>query len=158
MYIAMAIGMLIVLGFYIYDRETIRIEWPAVASFLAFMTLITFLRLSIFEYSHVPPAIANIPKFLFSLVWWEDGYFVLPIYIVLRYFKPLPAFFVVAAISLQFGFGHMYQGWIAVALTSLYPYFIAHNYGIKYGFGTVMVCHVLYDYITYYTVTVAPYF
>lgn len=62
----------------------------------------------------------------------------------------------VAALSIYFAMGHLYQGeigWIMV----LIPYYVGYRYGKKYGFSTTMVCHVLYDMFTMAGVKLAPY-
>lgn len=52
---------------------------------------------------------------------------------------------IVVLSSLIFGAGHLYQGYFVAALLSLYPYFVSYKYGKKYGYGTVMLCHITYD-------------
>jgi hypothetical protein len=50
----------------------------------------------------------------------------------------------------EFGFGHLYQGLFAALLLSLYvPYSI--RLGKQYGWGTVMICHTLFDFSTILT-------
>lgn len=166
MALPMFLGMMLVGLFALFDKKVVRVEWQAVAGFLAFMSLVTFLRLSLYDYLHLmdPSFIPGIhrdllmmPKFLFGLVWWEDGFYVLPIYLAFKYLPKKYAITIAILFSVQFGLGHIYQGLPAVFITGLYPYFVSYRYGIKYGFGTVMIGHVLYDFITYYTVILAPY-
>jgi len=161
----MIIGMLMVAAFRIFDKKTVRVEWQAIGGFLGFMAVVTFLRISMYDYVHMADpdfipkmhgALLEMPKIMFSLVWWEDGFYVLPIVLAFRYLPKKIAIAFAIFMSAWFGTGHLYQGISGVFITSLYPYLVAYRFGKKYGYGTVMVGHVLYDYITYYTVIVAP--
>lgn len=160
-------GIGLVLLFRIFDKKTIRVDWQALGGFLAFMAVVTFLRISMYDlirisdpefFPTVHDDLMNMPKFLFALVWWEDGFFVLPIALAHKFLTKRWAVIFSIIFSVHFGVGHIYQGLGAVFVTALYPYFVAHRFGKKYGYGTVMVGHVLYDYITYYTVILAPLF
>ena len=87
-------------------------------------------------------------------MFWEDCVFVLPIFLAFKYLHKKWAITIAIILSGIFGFGHLYQGETAVLITSIYPY-IAYRYGLKYGFGTIMLCHILYDYFTFYTLMLA---
>ena len=99
------------------------------------------------------------PVWYIIMVWWEDLLFCVPVFYLSensklnKYLK----FSLIFAISLLFGLGHGYQGVSGILVTSLYPYFISTHYAKRYGFGTVMVCHVLYDMITVAMIRLAPY-
>lgn len=165
-FIEVGIAAAILLGFFIFDRKTIRIEWDAISRFLAFMTLATCLRLAFYDLmvKFAPQAIPQMhqqliemPKILFAMVWWEDAFFVLPIFLAFKYCNKYLAIAVAIFFSMWFGFGHAYQGLYGVMITSIYPVFISLRYGRKYGFGTVMICHILYDFLTYYAIVIAPF-
>jgi len=165
-FMPMVIGALMLLSFYIFDRKTIRVEWDKLASFIAFMTLVTFLRIAMYDLlMRIDPTmiptmhreLLEIPKIFLTLVWWEDCFYVLPMFLGYKYLPKKYAHFLAILLSAHFGLGHLYQGIGGVLITSVYPYFISYKYGKKYGFGTVMCGHVLYDFITYYTVIVAPF-
>ena len=53
-----------------------------------------------------------------------------------------PAALVVMMAS--FASGHIYQGWYAALLLSLYVP-ISRAKGLEFGFGTIIACHMLYD-------------
>ena len=80
-FMPMVIGALMLLSFYIFDRKTIRVEWDKLASFIAFMTLVTFLRIAMYDLlMRIDPTmiptmhreLLEIPKIFLTLVWWED--------------------------------------------------------------------------------------
>jgi membrane protease YdiL (CAAX protease family) len=154
-------GCLIILLFLIFDRRTIRVDFLALAKFTLFMWVISSIRLTVMiltassDISIVDPnALAGIEMWMLFLVFWEDAFFVLP-FVFLSKFKFTNKWYIwwplMIISSVFFGFGHLYQGAIAVAVTSLYPYFISYRYGNRFGFGTVMLCHILYDVMTFLT-------
>ena len=159
-------GNLIFLYFLFFDSKTIEIKWDAVSRFLAFMSLITFFRISIASFTQgIEHTLPNsntygLEPWKFALVFWEDAFFVLPMVILSRFeftnrwYIWMPA---MVGMSYWFGTGHAYQGNIAVWITAIYPYFISYRYGVKFGFGTVMVCHIMYDFITFYTARFTPF-
>lgn len=80
-----------------------------------------------------------------AAVWWEDACFVLPYLLLYRFIgKQAYLFFpVFVATSIVFMMGHAYQGPTG-QVTFIFP-FISFYYGKKYGAGTMMLCHILYD-------------
>lgn len=89
-------------------------------------------------------------------VFWEDACYVLPLALLAKMygskklFKYLLYPLLVAAVSLSFGSGHIYEGTSAAITLSFYVPFML-KFGKKYGFGTVIMAHVLYDLITHFT-------
>ena len=78
-------------------------------------------------------------------VWWEDACFVLPYLLLYNRFGKkayfaLPLFILT---SFYFSLGHLYQGPTGY-VTFLFP-FISFYYAKKYGAGTTMLCHIIYD-------------
>jgi len=155
------IGVLITVIMIIKKPTLMKADFSKIASFLAFMAIITVGRISFCSFMssidptflpQIPDALYNHPMWRFLLVFWEDAFFVLPMVFAFKYLKNWMAIPIVIGLSLWFGSGHLYQGWWAVIITSLYPYFISYKYGLKVGFGTVMLCHILYDFITTYTI------
>lgn len=154
----MYIGFAIIALMFVFDKEKLDIKLDKVAKFLSFMAIITAFRLALQSYagSSSPQPLMNIPFHLFALVPWEDAFYVAPLLYLEeiknkgKFGKALWVAMVVSA-SAHFGLGHLYQGWFAVGLTALYPYFISLKYSKRVGMGTVMVCHILYDMITYLT-------
>ena len=66
-----------------------------------------------------------------------------------KWLRPL-YLMLMAAMSLTFGSLHAYEGLQAMIVLSMYiPFTI--RLGKKYGFGTVMICHIVYDLVTFFT-------
>ena len=161
-YDMMAIGLLIMLLVSIFDKDTLRVEWSAISKFLSFMALVTMLRVcaldflydkapDIFNHVYNPEILEILKPWRLALVFWEDAFFAMPIYYAQKWLKK--KYWITLAIisSVIFGTFHVYQGLFAMFITMVYPYFISVRYGKKVGFGTVMICHMLYDFITVYT-------
>lgn len=80
-----------------------------------------------------------------AAVWWEDACFVLPYLLAYHFFgkKSFILFPVFVFTTFVFMQGHSYQG-PAGMLTFIFP-FTSFYYGRKYGAGTMMLCHIIYD-------------
>jgi hypothetical protein len=147
------------------EKEIMRIEFDKVAQFLAFMALMTFARIAWSSFQMdmgkgggmgIPPEIAS-ARWTMILVFWEDMAFGVPIYFAFKYLKKKwQAIAIAIVISILFGLGHAYEGKQAMAVLALVPYFGMYKYGKRVGFGTTMVCHILYDFITFYTAWLLP--
>lgn len=141
--------LIIALTYKFYDKEIVRIEWKSLGGFIAFLVLdycIAYLGLlsgSVIDHINVPP---QIDYHSLIWVWWEDAVFVLPFF----YFRNwLTKYYYIALwvlFSLVFGYFHLYQGYIAMGVASLYPFLISYRYGKKFGMGTVMVAHIIFDF------------
>lgn len=159
------IGLIIILS--IFKPKLMDVKLDKIAKFLAFMAIITVFRVSLNSYLFELDPINNFPappwqlmgmsKWRFGMVFWEDAIFAIPMVFLFKYMKKWITIPLVIGLSLLFASGHMYQGWWAVGITAFYPYFVSYRFGIKVGFGTVMVCHILYDFITVYTEIFLPY-
>lgn len=143
-----ALGLLAVV-FY-KDRQVLRIEKDSIWKFfkfvLTFKLIFLVLYVVLFRIFEVaPPSVPAPPLHYLPMVWWEDVLFsLIPIYYGYK-FLPRPLATAVAIIvSFFFALGHLYQGWIGLLL-GIYPFFISYRYGKKHGYGTVMICHVIYD-------------
>lgn len=140
-------------------KDLIRVEKTAIVAFLKFIGILTLYRVILFTlFPHFGPFadsaknVLQIPWPLTLTVFWEDACHGLPLVLLRKLIGtrkwtwPIHGFFT-AMIMLEFGLGHLYQGVAAAALLSLYiPYSI--KMGQKYGFGTVMICHTLFDLTT----------
>lgn len=162
----MCIGFLIFVALYCFDRETIRIDKVGVGKFLWFMGTVTIVRLVLISISvslgaspfDINSGANQLDFWNLSLVFWEDCIFAIPLY----YMKDrwnwskyiyIPLFMMS---SVVFALGHIYQGeWVFFPML-LVPYLAFYKNGKKWGFGTVMVCHILFDMITYATLKLAP--
>lgn len=152
------IVLTIVLG--IFNRKLMRVEFDKITKFLTFMVLLTFGKIALFSFINsftytgfsAPPAILGVEVWGFALVFWEDAFFAIPLIFAFKYLNKYIAIVIAVVLSLWFGYGHVYQGYWVALVISLYPYFISKYFGEKYGMGTVMICHILYDFITFYTI------
>lgn len=136
------------------DRDNTKIQLGNVSKFVGFMTIVTMIRLCINSMSSY---ISDIPSQIqmsnFLIVFLEDAFFVMiPYYICKKInYKPLKVL-IWTLFSLLFASGHVYQGLFVALITGFYPYFISRKYAEKTTFATVMVCHFLYDCMTFLTV------
>jgi hypothetical protein len=157
------IGLLIGLYLLIFDKEMIRVEWNAVASFVGFMVFVTCLRIAFIqfglEFFNISlPNDLGIADWPLALVFWEDLFFGGSVYLIHKFIKSkFLSWPLTIAISFMFASGHLYQGAFVAALTSIYPYFISRRFGMLYGFGTVMICHIIYDFMSVYLTKLLPY-
>lgn len=167
MVIEYLVGVFIIYLYIMFDKETVRIDYKAIRKFLIFMGCLSLFRMIIFYLTSniiATEVVKTIPFTSLFWVFWEDAFFVL-IPLALKkiipktgkmlYVNNIVFAIAMSGMSLLFMYGHSYQGNIGY-LTVIYPFLIAYRYGIKVGFGTVMVCHVLYDIITYSTIKYWP--
>ena len=147
-------GCLSILFCFLFKKEVIRIEWDKVAKFSAFLLLVAAIRFSLMEGANpsngFTPGFRDIP-----LVPWEDAFFsLLGIYFFKDYLKLSSKIWMPIAIisSIVFASGHIVYGGVWATMTLFFPYFLSYKYGKKYGYGTVMIMHVLYDFTTILTV------
>jgi membrane protease YdiL (CAAX protease family) len=132
--------------------ELVRLDFKAFRSFLLLMFYVAVLRTVYVLVTGKNPI--NLDLFDFPLlffVFWEDMFFVFPSLFLYHLTKNK---YLVAPVmlvsSIIFAIGHLYQGVMAPLI--LLGYVPAMFYfGRKYGFGTVMACHVAYDVLTYLT-------
>jgi hypothetical protein len=148
MEIIVALAGLILVAVFIFDRERLQVDLTAIGKFLKIVLIGSALSFVIrYSLGRIP----TLPPVGFGsllLVWWEDVLFSLLSIFYAEKFLPKWVFVPVAvSVSIVFGLGHLYQGPLAVLVLSFYPYFMSYKYGKKYGYGTVMICHVLYDVI-----------
>lgn len=134
-----------------------RVDFQAIINFTVFMIMVTLVRLIVlvnFPIT-VPAGLEQVSNIGILFVFWEDLFFAYPIiivenYINNKYLRNLLIF----AISFMFMMGHTYQG-LRGLITIVIPYFVMAKVGKKYGLGTSMVGHVMYDLFTVLTVIFA---
>lgn len=162
MFPAFILGLVIFAVVLWKDPKTLRINLDVIKTFLTLMVLLTFFRLFIFSLSKtflgisiadVNGGFADIEFWRLGLVFWEDAFFAIPIYYMADKWKWkeyiwLP---IAAALSVYFAQGHMYQFELAYLFALIIPYTIFYRFGKMYGFGTTMICHILFDMITILT-------
>jgi len=137
--------------------DLLRVSFAGVASFLKFMAVVSILRLVIISQlglPPIPPELADRSILSFWPVFWEDAVFTLPILFWERYSNPSKwlVYPVLAASAIFFGMGHLYQGIMGGVMAAFYLFVISYGYGKKHGLGTVMICHVLYDMLTFWVI------
>jgi len=141
------------------QKKVIRVEKKAFFDFAKFLAVVTLYRIVLFKIfghtKYLTDAAANIsiiPWPLTLTVFWEDACHGLPLFLLKRLIgdrKWLKPFYYLALglVMFEFGLGHVYQGVLSACMLSLYiPYSI--KLGEKYGFGTVMLSHTLFDLTT----------
>ena len=148
------IGIIIIVYCLFRQKHLIRIEWDKVAQFSAFLLLLSSVRFALME--NQPTPIGYMPSFgMIPLVPWEDAFFsILGVYFFKDFLKLRKKFWIPIAIafSVLFASGHVIYGLPWATMTLFFPYFLSYRYGKKYGYGTAMACHVLYDFTTILTV------
>ena len=144
-------------------KNVIRVEKSAIVSFLKFLGVLTLYRVILFTlFPHFGPIasaahnVSIIPWPLTLTVFWEDACHGLPLFLLgkvigdRKWLKPF-YWLAFAMVMLEFGLGHVYQGIPAAIVLSMYvPYSI--SLGRRFGFGTVMICHTLFDLSTILTI------
>jgi hypothetical protein len=140
---------------YFKDRDQFKIDLTWVAKFIAFMTIMFFVRLGSMsgKYTSVEPSLSFLA---FLAVPFEDAFFVMiPFYICKKIPNNTGKFAVWFFFSGLFAVGHLYQGVAAAFITALYPFFISRHFAVKTSFANVMICHFLYDSFTLFGVKMA---
>lgn len=140
-------------------RNILRIEPAAILKFLKFLVMITLFRFVVFKFL-APQAMVDAATSMANLipigaifgVFWEDAVHSMPLVLAgLAYgshkWYPWLSKVALAIVMLSFAAGHIYQGTLAACGISLYI-LVSMGMGKKYGFGTVMICHILYDLTT----------
>lgn len=121
--------------------------------FLVFLTAYRFVMLRFFTdqafLQNAANVVASVPVAAAFTVFWEDMAFAVPLVLLKRLSEKTKWYKYAkwAALALMmaaFGSGHIYQGWPAVVATSLYVP-LSMTRGQAIGFGTMILCHMLYD-------------
>lgn len=138
----------------------LRIDKKGLFKFGRFLTILTVIRVVYLKFIAPPSSLEGIKNISDLIPWqtlfgvfWEDACHALPLVLLglafsdQKWFKIL-RWPLLAIVALSFGSAHEYEGFMAmVVLTCYIP--VTMSLGKKYGFGTVMICHVLYDLITF---------
>jgi len=154
----MGVAML-VLTYRSEHRNLIRIEPKGIFKFCKILAVITIIRMIMFKLL-MPDSMAEtarsvtdmIPIPVLLSVFWEDACHTLPLALAgamwgTKKFYPILSKIALVVVMLAFGSGHIYQGLIPACAICVYiPYTL--SLGKKFGFGTVMICHIMYDMAT----------
>jgi len=147
-------------------RNLLRVEWKPVMKWCVFLSLVTVYRIVMFKVFAGSEALQSLTSGAMTIPWqatltvfWEDMCHGLPLAVFAlalgndSAWKKFLIWAAVIMVMISFGLGHTYQGYIAAALLSLYvPY--TFKKGQEVGFGTVMICHSLYDLVTVLTLQI----
>ena len=131
------------------DRDKLKIKLDSVGKFITILAIVGLVKICLWNGNLVNtnPYKINMVNFLF--VFLEDVFFVMiPAFICSRINSKIFKVLIWVLFSAAFGSGHLYQGFVAVLITSIYPYFISYRYAKRTSFGTVMVCHFIWDCFT----------
>lgn len=149
------VGVLIVVVMIKRDSPLMKVNWEALTKFFVFMMVISAARLAVMDYGHAiaPSGLSAIGYRDFIWVFWEDAFFSMPIYFLKDHLQLRKLLWIPAAVllSIAFYWGHRYYGLLGL-VTLAVPYFVSYKFAKKYGYGTVMVGHVLYDFIGIMTI------
>lgn len=146
------------------NRDLLRVQWKSVLNWALFMVPVTVWKMiglhqlvATPEGLQILEAATRNPWQIALLVFWEDMVFAVPITILDRYIKNLwikiPTVFIATLfMALIFGVGHWYEGGFSSAciLAAYIPLSVYR--GSKFGFGTMILCHMLFDLCTYFCV------
>lgn len=145
-------------------KDLLKIQWNSVGKWLMVLGGLTLYRIAIFSWlknnaqlQEMTSGAMTIPWQATLTVFWEDACHTLPLVIFSRWlgkdklWKKILSWASIAFVMVSFGLGHVYQGYLAAAFLSCYiPY--TFKKGQEVGFGTVMICHTLYDLVTILTI------
>lgn len=141
------IGAVIFITVYLFDRKVLKLDKSIVWHFTQVILIGSAAAIVLNGLiGRFPPLPDHLGFGSLLMVGWEDLVFsLLPIYYGRKYLHPRIATILTIIASLAFGLGHIYQGYFWALITCFYPYFISYKCGRKYGYGTIMALHVIYD-------------
>lgn len=154
--------IMLVAVFFSEHRDLLKVSFTGLGKFLKSMAIITAFRLVILKLltpasmlGGIKAMVHLIPWQATAFVYWEDAVHVLPLVILARLYSEKSWYKwikwpLLLAVMVSFGSGHIYQGALAAVGISFYIPF-SKKMGEKYGFGTVMLCHIMYDMLTLLT-------
>jgi hypothetical protein len=145
-------------------RDLLRVQPKSVARWILFLGALTIYRIFIFKFFLDNGTLQDMtycalmtPWEATLMVFWEDACYSLPLVIFARWlgndklWKKGLIFAAILMVMTSFGLGHTYQGyWTAFFLSFYIPF--TYKKGQEVGFGTVMICHTLYDLATILTI------
>lgn len=144
-------------------RDLLRVEWKPVLKWMGFLGILTAYRAILFHFFSNNDTLQDMTSGAMMIPWqatltvfWEDACHTLPLVILARalgndkWWKKGLMWAAIAMVMVSFGLGHVYQGYWAAFFLSFYIPF-TYKKGQEVGFGTVMICHSLYDLATILT-------
>ena len=163
MYPMWIMGLLMLFGTYKSKyKDLLRVDKASLVKWVHFLGTISMYRIVMFYFlkdwhvlKHATDGAMMIPWQATLTVFWEDACHGLPLVLLAlstatyKHAKWLNRI-AMATVMISFGAGHLYQGWLAAVGLSMYIPF-SMEIGKKNGFGTVMIGHMMYDFITIIT-------
>lgn len=155
--------MMLVVFFSEY-KNLLRVDFKSVKKWIFLVGLFTIYRIIVFTIFSDSDMLQQLKEGVGILPWqaaftpfWEDALHGLPLAIFAiwlgkdKFWKRALIWLAVLMVAISFGLGHLYQGYFAAALLSFYvPY--TFKKGQEVGFGTIMICHTIYDVATILTI------
>lgn len=143
-------------------KKFLRVNFETVIKWIFILIIVTIYRIIVFKYfsdGYINNQTDPLPFPWISVlfVFWEDACYTLPIAIFENYlgrdklWKRILIYFIILMSMISFGSGHLYQGNLSAFILSFYIPFTLDK-GKKNGFGTMMICHTLYDIVTLFTI------
>ena len=133
------------------ERKLLKINWKGLFCWASFLLVLSVFRIAMVKAEGVPedmPPLISMWTTLF--VWWEDMAHAVPLALFKRLVGKKYKYIyniLLLMTMFSFGLGHIWQSPFAAVLLSAYiP--LAVRAGEKYGFGTVMIAHMAYDFCT----------
>lgn len=164
MYVYWLLGAFIFLAVYLSDyRNLLRIDKKPLKRWIVMLLWMTAGRILLFALFKGTAYVQNAHSMVDIICWqqcftvaWEDLAFSLPIVLFGkligdRIYWRLAYYLVFSIFMVAFGVGHLYQGIIPAIAISLYIPFSVKR-GQSWGFGTLAVCHTLYDLFTWISI------
>ena len=145
------IGILLLAYATKFHKDLMRIDFKGVKTFFLALLGITVTRVVLFNIFPVE-GLGVLAK-VDHIQWWqavlagfEEAMFTLPAVFAMMYTdnKYLKRIFM-GLVAAAFAIGHAYQGMYGIAVTFVYMFSIAPKYMKKFGFYTMVVCHILFD-------------
>lgn len=167
MFMAWLIGLAML--YLIYNskhKKMLRVTRAGLWRLTKFLSVVTAVRLFWIYCVASPEALQQIGENINYLPWqtmfgvfWEDAVHVLPLALMSKMYSDKKLFkywyaILTTLVAASFGSAHSYQGLQACVTLAFYiP--LALKMGRKYGFGTVILGHVLFDLVTTFTFKLA---
>jgi hypothetical protein len=137
-------------------RSILKVDFKAILKFSKTLLVIAVLRFFALKFLW-PQAMVDAARATAHFIpwqavlgtFWEDACHSMPLVLAglmwgTHKWYPWLSRLALVVVALSFGSGHIYQGiWPAMAISFYIP--VAMRLGKQYGFGTVMICHILYD-------------
>lgn len=137
-------------------RSIMRVELKPMLKFVRFLAIIAVMRFFAVKYLMPASMIDSIRETAHLIPWqailgvpWEDACHSMPLVLAgllwggSKWYPWLSKAALVVVMA-SFASGHIYQGILPAIGISAYI-LVSMHYGKKFGFGTVMLCHIMYD-------------